>query len=82
MKNPSLIKNKAKRLQVYQKYKAQKKKTKKVLKAERLKEVEALGDAAPPKQVSGHACMQSNGPMTHLSPTLAGATDHREHANH
>ena len=51
MKNPTNIKNKAKRTQVYQKYKAQKKKTKKAAKDERLKEVEALGDAAPPKQV-------------------------------
>jgi hypothetical protein len=51
VKNPSQIRNKAKRQQVYTKYKAQKKKTKKALKEERLKEVEALGDAAPPKQV-------------------------------
>lgn len=51
MKNPSRIKNKVKRTAVYQKYKAQKQKTKKAVKEERLKEVEALGEAAPPKQV-------------------------------
>jgi hypothetical protein len=38
-------------VQVYAKYKAEKKKQKKVLKEERVREIEALGDAAPPKQV-------------------------------
>ena len=51
VKNPSKIGNKAKRAQVYTKYKTEKKKTKKVLKAERVKEVEALGEQAPPKAV-------------------------------
>lgn len=59
MKNPSRIKNKVKRTQVYQKYKAQKKKTKSAAKEERLKEVEALGDAAPPKQVCCSICAAS-----------------------
>lgn len=54
MKNPSNIKNKVKRTAVYQKYKAQKKKTKAAAKDERLKAVEALGAAAPPKQVTAH----------------------------
>lgn len=51
MKNPSQIANKIKRTEVYQKYKQQKKKTKKRLREEKVKEVEALGDKAPPKQV-------------------------------
>jgi hypothetical protein len=51
VKNPSSIKNKAKRQAVFQKYKAQKKSTKKALKRERLKEAEELGADAPPKQV-------------------------------
>mmetsp|Transcript_22679 Transcript_22679/g.38004 ORF Transcript_22679/g.38004 Transcript_22679/m.38004 type:complete len:304 (+) Transcript_22679:83-994(+) len=50
VKNPSGIKNKVKRTAMYAKYKAQKKKTKKQLREERVKEVEALGEAAPPKQ--------------------------------
>lgn len=52
MKNPSQIKNKCKRAEVYGKYKQQKKKAKKQLKQERIAEVEALGDKAPPKQVA------------------------------
>lgn len=51
MKNPSTIKNKAKRSEVYAKYKQQKKRIKQKLRQERIKEVEALGDRAPPKQV-------------------------------
>lgn len=51
VKNPSNIKNKAKRKEVYAKYKQQKKKTKKELRAARVKEIEALGDKAPPKQI-------------------------------
>ena len=51
MKNPSQIKNKAKRTEVYAKYKLQKKKIKKKLREERVKEVESLGEKAPPKQV-------------------------------
>ena len=51
VKNPSAIGNKAKRAVVYAKYKMEKKKTKKILRAERVKETEALGDKAPPKQV-------------------------------
>ena len=51
VKNPSKIGNKAKRAVVYAKYKMEKKKTKKMLRAERVKEIEALGDKAPPKQV-------------------------------
>ena len=51
VKQPGKIANKAKRAEVYQKYKAQKKQAKKKAKGERKKELEALGDAAPPKQV-------------------------------
>ena len=51
VKNPSKIKNKVKRTEMYAKYKQQKKKLKKSLKLERIKEVEALGEEAPPKQV-------------------------------
>lgn len=51
MKNPSQIRNKAKRAEVYAKYKQQKKKAKKQLRADRAAEVESLGEAAPPKQV-------------------------------
>jgi ribosome production factor 1 len=51
VRNPSKIGNKAKRAVVYAKYKMEKKKTKKILRAERIKETEALGDKAPPKQV-------------------------------
>jgi ribosome production factor 1 len=51
VKNPSKIANKAKRAVVYAKYKMEKKKTKKMLRSERIKETEALGDKAPPKQV-------------------------------
>jgi hypothetical protein len=54
VKNPSGIKNKAKRQAVFQKYKAQKKSTKKALKRERLKEAEELGADAPPKQVNSN----------------------------
>ena len=49
--NPSGIKNKAKRKEVYAKYKQLKKKSKKELRAARVKEIEALGDKAPPKQI-------------------------------
>ena len=51
VKNPSKIKNKIKRTEIYAKYKAQKKDTKKKLRKERAAENLALGDAAPPKQV-------------------------------
>lgn len=51
VKNPSKIGNKSKRSAVYAKYKEEKKKAKKVLRAERVKEVEALGEQAPPKQI-------------------------------
>lgn len=51
MKNPSGIANKVKRLQLFEKYKAEKKKVKKLLKEEKLKEIKVLGDNAPPKQV-------------------------------
>jgi len=51
MKNPSKIKNKIKRTSIYAKYKQQKKNLKKKLRAEKEKEIEALGDKAPPKQV-------------------------------
>ncbi|KAJ1394286.1 anticodon-binding protein [Ochromonadaceae sp. CCMP2298] len=51
VKNPSAIKNKVKRTVMYAKYKSQKKKLKKKLREERVKEVEALGEAAPPKQI-------------------------------
>jgi ribosome production factor 1 len=51
VRNPSQIKNKMKRSEVYKKYKNEKKVQKKKLRLERIKEVEALGDAAPPKQV-------------------------------
>ena len=52
VKQPGKIANKIKRTQVYQKYKAQKKVAKKKAQAEKKKETEDLGDAAPPKQVS------------------------------
>ena len=51
MKNPGKIANKVKRTEVYAKYKQQKKKFKKKLREEKIKEIEALGEAAPPKQV-------------------------------
>lgn len=51
VKNPSAIRNKVKRTTMYAKYKAQKKKLKKKLREERVAEVEALGEAAPPKQI-------------------------------
>lgn len=51
MKNPSGIRNKVKRTQVYCKYKAEKKHQKKKLRQERIKEAEALGEKAPPKQL-------------------------------
>lgn len=51
MKNPGQIRNKVKRSEVYAKYKEQKKKLKKKLRTLRDKEVEALGEAAPPKQI-------------------------------
>lgn len=51
MKNPSKIGNKVKRSEVYAKYKEQKKKLKKKLRQLKVEEVEALGEAAPPKQV-------------------------------
>ena len=50
MKNPSKIRNKIKRTEIYSKYKAEKKQQKKKLRQERLKEVEELGESAPPKQ--------------------------------
>jgi hypothetical protein len=51
VKNPGHIKNKMKRAEIYKQYKSQKKNEKKKLRQERIKEVEALGEAAPPKQV-------------------------------
>lgn len=51
MRNPSQIKNKAKRSEVYAKFKEQKKKLKKKLREMKVAEVEALGAAAPPKQI-------------------------------
>lgn len=51
MRNPGKIGNKAKRSEVYAKYKDQKKKLKKKLRELRNAEVEALGEAAPPKQI-------------------------------
>lgn len=51
MKNPSKIKNKMKRAEVYAKYKSQKSKLKKKIREDRVKETEALGDKAPPKQM-------------------------------
>ena len=51
MKNPSKIKNKMKRAEVYAKYKSQKSKLKKKIREDRVKEIEALGDKAPPKQM-------------------------------
>jgi hypothetical protein len=52
MKNPGRIQNKIKRSEVYSKYKEQKKKLKKKLRELRAKEVEELGEAAPPKPVA------------------------------
>jgi hypothetical protein len=51
VKNPSKIKNKTKRTEVYAKYKQQKQRLKRMAKEERLKTNEALGDKAPPKLV-------------------------------
>ena len=51
MKNPSQIRNKSKRQEIYAKYKQQKKKIKRKLRDEKVKEVEELGEAAPPKQI-------------------------------
>jgi transposase len=51
MKNPSQIKNKVKRNQVYAKYKAEKKKTKLKVKTEKEKEREELGELAPKRQI-------------------------------
>jgi ribosome production factor 1 len=51
VKNPSKIANKIKREAVYKQYKELKKAEKKKQRLEKEKEVEALGDAAPPKQV-------------------------------
>lgn len=51
MKNPGQIKNKAKRAEVYAKYKEQKKKLKKKLRTLKEKEAEELGEAAAPKQL-------------------------------
>jgi ribosome production factor 1 len=51
VKNPSQIKNKVKRTEIYAKYKSQKKAQKKKLRLERVAETEALGEKAPPKQV-------------------------------
>lgn len=51
MRNPSQIKNKAKRTQVYSKYKAEKKKVKKRARDERAKQEEELGALAPPRQI-------------------------------
>jgi len=52
MKNPSKIRNKVKRTEIYAKYKQQKKRIKKKLREEHVKEIEELGEAAPPKQVT------------------------------
>ncbi len=51
VKNPSAIKNKMKRKEVYAKYKSAKKTMKKKLRQEKVAETEALGEKAPPKQV-------------------------------
>lgn len=51
-KNPSRIKNKLKRSEMYGKYLQDKKKIKKEQRLERLKEAEALGDEAPAKPVA------------------------------
>ena len=51
VKQPSKISNKIKRTEVYQKYKTQKKITKKKTKLEKKKLIEELGEAAPPKQI-------------------------------
>ena len=51
VKNPSRIKNKAKRAEVYAKFKSQKAAEKKNRKETRIKEVEALGEDVPPKAI-------------------------------
>ena len=51
VKQPSKISNKIKRTEVYQKYKTQKKISKKKNKLEKKKLIEELGEAAPPKQI-------------------------------
>jgi len=48
---PSQIGNKMKRIEVYQRLKAIKKKEKKTLREKKKKEAQALGDKAPPKQI-------------------------------
>lgn len=52
LENISKIKNRLKRQEVYKKVKADKKKLKKQQRKLRDKEVEELGEDAPPKQVS------------------------------
>ena len=52
MKNPGKIRNKVKRTALFSKYKQQKKKAKKKEREIRVKETEALGEEAPPKQVN------------------------------
>lgn len=51
MKNPGKIRNKIKRKEIYAKYKLQKKVAKKKIRDQRIKEIEELGEKAPPKQV-------------------------------
>lgn len=68
MKNPSAIKNKLKRAEVYAKYKLQKKKTKKALRTKRAQEVEELGDDAPPKPVAQTIENKREIDETHVSP--------------
>lgn len=51
VKNPGKIRNKVKRTEIYAKYKQQKKVLKKKLREQKVAEVEALGEDAPPKQV-------------------------------
>lgn len=57
VKNPGRIRNKAKRSQVYAKYKAEKQKAKKKLKAKKVKEAEELGTEVV-KQVGRRRCME------------------------
>jgi ribosome production factor 1 len=68
MRNPSKIRNKVKRTEVYQKYKQQKSKIKKELRAQRQREVEELGDKAPPKQVPNTIENQRVEDPTHVYP--------------
>lgn len=70
---PSTIKNKAKRIEVYAKYKVIKAKLKAQAREKRKQEAEALGEAAPPKQVGLRSILFA------LNSCNAGSTNARQH---